>query len=133
MIAVLKMQTHKLKFHSCCFSNFRIFVKYRVRQQFLCTATTNFPAAYLQNSWEICCACARFPLKLEDFPEELTKCSWLLYIFECLFNLYNFFAGRDYFAGLKVTKRNKATVLLTLTLTLLQTPTLTLTLILTLT
>jgi hypothetical protein len=30
--------------------------------------------------------------------------------------------GRDYFAGLKVTKRNKATVLLTLTL--LQTPTL---------
>jgi hypothetical protein len=25
--------------------------------------------------------------------------------------------GRDYFAGLKVTKRNKATVLLTLTLT----------------
>ena len=45
------------------------------------------------NSWEICCACARFPLKLEDFPEELTKCSWLLYIsFECLFNLYNFFA-----------------------------------------
>jgi hypothetical protein len=38
--------------------------------------------------------------------------------------------GRDYFAGLKVTKRNKATVLLTLTL--LQTPTLTLTLILTL-
>ena len=39
--------------------------------------------------------------------------------------------GRDYFAGLKVTKRNKATVLLTLTL--LQTPTLTMTLILTLT
>jgi hypothetical protein len=39
--------------------------------------------------------------------------------------------GRDYFAGLKVTKRNKATVLLTLTL--LQTPTLTITLILTLT
>jgi hypothetical protein len=33
--------------------------------------------------------------------------------------------GRDYFAGLKVTKRNKATVLLTLTL--LQTPTLTIT------
>jgi hypothetical protein len=31
--------------------------------------------------------------------------------------------GRDYFAGLKVTKRNKATVLLTLTL--FQTPTLT--------
>jgi hypothetical protein len=31
-----------------------------------------------QNSWEICWACARFPLKLEDF------CSWL-YIFECLF------------------------------------------------
>ena len=44
------------------------------------------------NSREICCACARFPLKLEDFPEEITKCSWLLYIFECLFNLYNFFA-----------------------------------------
>jgi hypothetical protein len=40
-------------------------------------------------------------------------------------------SGKDYFAGLKVTKRNKATVLLTLTL--LQTPTLTLTLILTLT
>jgi hypothetical protein len=39
--------------------------------------------------------------------------------------------GRDYFAGLRVTKRNKATVLLTLTL--LQTPTLTLTRILTLT
>jgi hypothetical protein len=39
--------------------------------------------------------------------------------------------GRNYFAGLRVTKRNKATVLLTLTL--LQTPTLTLTLILTLT
>jgi hypothetical protein len=39
--------------------------------------------------------------------------------------------GRDYFAGLRVTKRNKATVLLTLTL--LQTPTLTLTLILTIT
>jgi hypothetical protein len=36
--------------------------------------------------------------------------------------------GRDYFAGLRVTKRNKATVLLTLTL--LQTPTLTITLIL---
>ena len=34
--------------------------------------------------------------------------------------------GRDYFAGLIVTKRNKATVLLTLTL--FQTPTLTLTL-----
>ena len=32
--------------------------------------------------------------------------------------------GRDYFAGLSVTKCNKATVLLTLTL--LQTPTLTL-------
>ena len=47
------------------------------------------------NSWEICCACARFPLKLEDFPEELTKCSWLLYIFECLFNLYNFFCSRQ--------------------------------------
>ena len=31
-------------------------------------------------------------LKLEDFPEEITKCSSLLYIFECLFNLYNFFA-----------------------------------------
>jgi hypothetical protein len=39
--------------------------------------------------------------------------------------------GRDYFAGLRVTKRNKATVLLTLTL--LQTPTWTLTLILTVT
>ena len=39
--------------------------------------------------------------------------------------------GRDYFAGLRVTKRNKATVLLTLTL--LQTPTLTLTLTLILT
>jgi hypothetical protein len=41
--------------------------------------------------------------------------------------------GRGYFAGLKVTKRNKATVLLTLTLfqtptlTLILTPTLTLT------
>ena len=34
--------------------------------------------------------------------------------------------GRGYFAGLRVTKRNKATVLLTLTL--FQTPTLTLTL-----
>jgi hypothetical protein len=34
--------------------------------------------------------------------------------------------GRDYFADLRVTKRNKATVLLTLTL--FQTPTLTLTL-----
>jgi hypothetical protein len=33
-------------------------------------------------------------------------------------------SGRGYFAGLRVTKRNKATVLLTLTL--LQTPTLTL-------
>jgi hypothetical protein len=33
--------------------------------------------------------------------------------------------GRDYFAGLRVTQRNKATVLLTLTL--LQTPTLILT------
>jgi hypothetical protein len=44
------------------------------------------------NSWEICCACARFPLKLEDFPVEITKCSWLLYNFECLFNLYNFVA-----------------------------------------
>jgi hypothetical protein len=31
-------------------------------------------------------------LKLKDFPEEITRCSWLLYIFECLFNLYNFFA-----------------------------------------
>ena len=39
--------------------------------------------------------------------------------------------GRDYFAGLRVTKRNKATVLLTLTL--LQTPILTLILTLTLT
>jgi hypothetical protein len=38
--------------------------------------------------------------------------------------------GRDYFAGLRVTKRNKATGLLILTL--LQTPTLTITLILTL-
>ena len=46
----------------------------------------------IENSWEICCACARFSLKLKDFPEEITKCSWLLYIFECLFNLYNFFA-----------------------------------------
>ena len=34
------------------FSNFRIFVKYRVRQQFLCTATTNFPAVP-SNRWEI--------------------------------------------------------------------------------
>jgi hypothetical protein len=33
-------------------------------------------------------------IELVDFPEEITKCSWLLYIFECLFiNLYNFFAG----------------------------------------
>ena len=40
-------------------------------------------------------------------------------------------SGRDYFAGLKVTKRDKGTVLLRLTL--LQTPTLTLTRILTLT
>jgi hypothetical protein len=32
------MQNHKLKFHLCCF------LKYHVRQQFLCTATTNFPA-----------------------------------------------------------------------------------------
>jgi hypothetical protein len=39
--------------------------------------------------------------------------------------------GRGYFAGLRVTKRNKATVLLTLTL--FQTPTLTLTIIPTLT
>jgi hypothetical protein len=39
----------------------------------------------------------------------------------CVADIY----GRDYFAGLRVTKRNKATVLLTLTL--LQTPTLTLT------
>jgi hypothetical protein len=39
--------------------------------------------------------------------------------------------GRDYFAGLRVTKRNEATVLLTLTP--LQTPTLTITLIPTLT
>jgi hypothetical protein len=46
----------------------------------------------VENSWEICCACARLPLKLEDFPEEITKCSWWLYNFECLFNLYNFFA-----------------------------------------
>jgi hypothetical protein len=44
--------------------------------------------------------------------------------------IYISILGRDYFAGLKVTKRNKATVLLALTL--LQTPTLTLTLILTL-
>jgi hypothetical protein len=41
--------------------------------------------------------------------------------------------GRGYFAGLRVTKRNKATVLLTLTLTLFQAPTLTLNLTLTLT
>jgi hypothetical protein len=27
----------------------------------------------LQNSWEICCACTRFPLKLEDFPEEMNE------------------------------------------------------------
>jgi hypothetical protein len=46
-------------------------------------------------------------------------------------SLLGLLLGTDYFAGLKVTKRNKATVLLTLTL--LQTPTLTLTLILTLT
>jgi hypothetical protein len=27
------------------------------------------------------------------FPRRnITRCSWLLYIFECLFNLYNFFA-----------------------------------------
>jgi hypothetical protein len=44
------------------------------------------------NSREICCACARFPLKLEDFPEEITKCSWLFDNFECLLNLYHFFA-----------------------------------------
>jgi hypothetical protein len=44
------------------------------------------------NSWEICCACARLPLKLENFPKEITRCSWLLYICERLFNLYNFFA-----------------------------------------
>jgi hypothetical protein len=36
-------------------------------------------------------------------------------------------SGRGYFAGLRVTKRNKATILLTLTL--FQTPTLTLTLL----
>ena len=54
--------------------------------------TINYSNSHLFSSWEICCACARFPLKLEDFPEEITRCSWLLYIFECLFNLYNFFA-----------------------------------------
>jgi hypothetical protein len=43
------------------------------------------------------------------------------------------FVGRDYFAGLRVTKRKKAMALLTLTLTLLQTPTLTPVLTLTLT
>jgi hypothetical protein len=58
------------------------------------------------------------------------------------FELQNFFQtenlsanhilqGRDYFAGLRVTKRDKATGLLILTL--LQIPTLTITLILTLT
>ena len=25
------------------------------------------------NSWEICCACARFPLKLEEFPSKKYK------------------------------------------------------------
>jgi hypothetical protein len=25
----------------------------------------------------------------------ITRCSWLLYIFECLFNLYNFFCLRQ--------------------------------------
>ena len=53
---------------------------------------------------------------------------------ECEFDrqfLFDEYVGRGYFAGLKVTKRNKATVLLTLTL--FQTPTLTLILTLTLT
>jgi hypothetical protein len=49
-------------------------------------------------------------------PSLLTSCQRLV-------------VGRGYFAGLRVTKRNKATVLLTLTL--LQTPTLTLILTLT--
>jgi hypothetical protein len=26
-----------------------------------------------KNSWEICCGCARFPLKLVDFPEEINE------------------------------------------------------------
>jgi hypothetical protein len=27
----------------------------------------------MENSWEICCACARLPFKLEDFPEEILR------------------------------------------------------------
>jgi hypothetical protein len=36
----------------------------------------------------------KISIELEDFPEELARCSRLLYIFECLFNinLYTFFA-----------------------------------------
>ena len=50
------------------------------------------------SSWEICCACVRFPSKLENFAEEILDILInemfvvVGYIFECLFNLYNFFA-----------------------------------------
>jgi hypothetical protein len=64
----------------------------------------------------------RSPVKVPNFPLWQMRVVYAKYIVK---------KGRDYFAGLRVTKRNKATVLLTLTL--LQTPTLTLTLILTLT
>jgi hypothetical protein len=50
--------------------------------------------------------------------KEKDSCNYVEYIDSCL-------PGRGYFAGLRVTKRNKTTVLLTLTL--FQTPTLILT------
>jgi hypothetical protein len=57
----------------------------------------------------------------------LLWCFALKIVQGCKIDLVHFYIliwlGRDYFAGLIVTKRNKATVLLTLTL--LQTPTLT--------
>jgi hypothetical protein len=58
------------------------------------------------------------------------KSSLIKYIYR-ITNYINSMSRRGYFAGLRVTERNKATVLLTLTL--LQTPTLTLILALTLT
>jgi hypothetical protein len=108
-------------------------------QHFSCSVFIGAAQCYVSHRSHFFLGCTRFPHLLAQALSHITlplinRCLVKIVISSCCRNLhfnYKLQLGRDYFAGLRVTKRNKATVLLTLTL--LQTPTLTLILTLTLT
>ena len=102
------MQNHKLKFHSCCFFKFSNFCKISRAPAISLHSDNKFPSCSASKQLGNLLRMRQISiekLKLKDFPEEITKCSWLLYIFECLFNLYNFFAGEKDKDKVKCTLR----------------------------